>query len=262
MITKPKGLSGFTVCKNAISLDYCIRECIESLLPVCDEVVVGEMGSDDGTLTFLLDWAAHEPKLRIVMINDWTTARGDPKWFVEALNQTREHLKYSMMLQLDADEVLCDDEDTRGAIKRAFDNNDAIALNRLNFVRDPVSLIPENECCGKYVVRVGPSHLWLPSDEPHARGEIHLLDMAHHEPRALIYHLGFLRRRESFFAKARVVLGAFFNEFDTRLAAAESEGTHPFEKFPWWNRLESFPAHYGYPKAVRQWMEDRGYTVP
>lgn len=257
---KPKGLSGYTVVKNALSLDYAIRDCLDSLLKVCDEVVVGEMGSDDGTLTFLLDWAAHEPRLRIVMIDDWTAKRGDRNWFVSALNQIRGHLRFSMQLELDADEVLGDDPETIAAIKHAVDHTNAFAFDRLNFVRDATSLIPENECCGRWVVRIGPSHLWMPSDEPHVRGEIHLLDMAYNRPGAMIYHLGFLRRPEAFYAKAKVVLGAFFDNYDPRLAAAEAEGKPPLSGFEWWNRLTPYSGPY--PAAVRHWMEARGYKVP
>jgi len=257
---KPKGLSGFTVCKNALSLDYCIVECINSLLAVCNEVVVGEMGSTDGTLETLQDWACRDERLRIVKIKDWTLERGMASWFVCALNETRSHLAFSHMLELDADEILSDDESTRRHIEAAVRNTDAFCFDRLNFVRDAKTLIPENECCGKYVCRIGPSHLWMPSDEPHHRGEIHLLDMAHIQPGAKIFHMGFLRRREAFFAKARVVLGAFFNEFDTRLAEAEAGGYHAFEKFPWWNRLVPYRGRY--PKSVRDWMAARGYEVP
>lgn len=257
---KPKGLSGFTVCKNALSLDYCIKECIESMLPVCNEVVVGEMGSTDGTRELLDRMAAEDFRIRIVPIKDWTLERGMASWFVCALNEARAHLNYSHMLELDADEVLSDDGATREHIASAVLNTNAFCFDRLNFVRDASSLIPENECCGKYVCRIGPSHLWMPSDEPHARGDIHLLDMAYIQPAAKIYHLGFLRRRKAFFAKARVVLGAFFNEFDTRLAEAEAGGYHAFEKFPWWNRLASYRGYY--PKSVRDWMTARGYEVP
>lgn len=255
----PKGLSGFTVCKNAITLDYCIRECIDSLLRVCDEVVVADMGSDDGTLTFLIDWAAREPKLRIVPIFDWTSQRGNSKWFVNALNQAREHLNYSHMLQLDADEVLGDDSDTTACIRHAVEHCNAFAFDRLNFARDGSSLIPEGECCGRWVVRIGPSHLWLPSDEPHSRGEIHLLDMSFIQPKAKIFHLGFLRKNQAFFAKARIVLGAFFDNYDPRLEAAQLEGRQPLSGFEWWNRLVPYTGYY--PRAVVQWMVDRGYAL-
>ncbi len=256
---KTKGLSGMTVSKNCLTLDYCIEECIRSMLPICDEVVVGDMGSDDGTREWLDRWCETEPKLRVVRIRDWTKERGSKTWFTSALNDTRQHLKFSMMLQLDSDEVLCDDNETFHSIAHACLNTHAFAFDRINFVRDAHSVIPENECCGRWVTRIGPSHLWLPSDEPHSRGEIHLLDMSFVQPLAKIHHLGFLRRREAFFAKAKVVLGAFFNEYDTRLAKAEESGSHPFAEFPWWNRLTRYDGYY--PDAVKKWMEARNYAV-
>jgi len=259
-IQKPKGVSGFTVSRNVISLDYPLPLCIESMLPVCDEVIVGDMSSDDGTLDLLHILAAKEPKLRIVEIHDWTKQRANPKWFVEALQEAREYCKFATGLQLDADEVLSDDPETRRCIEHTRDHMNAIAMDRINFVRDAKSVIPEGECCGRFVVRCGPSHLYWPSDEPHPRGEIHLLDMSYVEPRAKIFHLGFLRNRDAFFAKAKVVLGAFFGEFDERLARAERDGAHPFAELPWWNRLTPYTGNY--PDSVRQWMTERGYVVP
>ena len=43
-------VSGFTIVRNAIQYDYPIREAIESILPLCDEVVVAVGRSDDDTL--------------------------------------------------------------------------------------------------------------------------------------------------------------------------------------------------------------------
>lgn len=253
-------LSGFVVCKNALSLDYAIVECINSLLPVCDEVVVGEMGSTDGTRLALQSWAERDPRIRIVDIRDWTRERGNMRWFVEALNETRQHLRHPMMLQLDADEVLSDDRETLALVQRAKETGEAFAFDRLNFAKDAKHLIPEGECCGKFVVRIGPSKLWIPSDEPHERGEVELLDIAHIEPTAKIFHLGFLRHPEAFYAKARVVLGAFFNNFDQRLADAEQERADPLSKFEWWNRLERYTGDY--PAGVKEWLRARGHLPP
>lgn len=255
----PEGLTGFVVSKNCLSLDYCLEECIMSLLPICDEIVVGEMGSDDGTREFLDNWSFRQPRLNVVSIRDWTKERGSMTWYTSALNEARAHIGFSMAIGLDADEVLSDDPTTLSIVRKAVKEKRAIALDRLNFVRDAHSLIPEGECCGKYVVRVGPSDLWWPSDEPHKPGEVPLLDMANIEPAAKIFHLGFLRKRDAFYSKARVVLGAFFNEFDQRLKRSELSGAHPFEEFPWWNRLNTY--HGYYPASVRAWMRERGYNA-
>lgn len=251
-------LSGLVLTRNCIVNDYCYKEAIRSLLPVCDEVVVCDSNSMDGTLEELGLWSLTEPKLRIFNY-PWPDPKGDMDWFVKWINAGRAHVKGEMMLQLDADEILSYDAGTRDAIKRTLAAKDAICFDRINFVRDAHSVIPEGECCGRWVVRLGPSNLHWVSDEPHKRGEVPLLDMAHIEPDAKIFHMGFLRRREAFYSKAKVVLGAFFNEFDQRLKRAEESGNHPFSEFPWWNRLTSYYGYY--PESVRKWLTERGYRL-
>ena len=43
-------VSGFTFIRNAIKLDYPIVEAIQSILPLCDEVIVAVGNSEDDTL--------------------------------------------------------------------------------------------------------------------------------------------------------------------------------------------------------------------
>lgn len=56
-------VSGFTVIRNAIKYDYPIVEAIQSILPMCDEVVVAVGNSDDNTLELIQNI---DPKIRIV----------------------------------------------------------------------------------------------------------------------------------------------------------------------------------------------------
>lgn len=57
-------ISGFTFIRNAIKNDYPIREAIESILPLCDEVVVAVGKSDDDTLGFIQSLPS--PKIKII----------------------------------------------------------------------------------------------------------------------------------------------------------------------------------------------------
>lgn len=58
-------VSAFTFAKNVLQLGYPLRECIESLLPIADEVVVNVGVPDtDGTLDLVR--SLDEPKIRIV----------------------------------------------------------------------------------------------------------------------------------------------------------------------------------------------------
>jgi hypothetical protein len=57
-------ISGFTFIKNAIIYDYPIVEAIQSILPICDEVVVAVGQSDDNTLDLIN--SIDKNKVRIV----------------------------------------------------------------------------------------------------------------------------------------------------------------------------------------------------
>lgn len=57
-------VAGFTFIKNALIYDYPIVEAIQSILPICDEVVVAVGKSDDKTLELIQ--AIHLSKIRII----------------------------------------------------------------------------------------------------------------------------------------------------------------------------------------------------
>jgi glycosyltransferase involved in cell wall biosynthesis len=57
-------VSGFTIIRNATTLDYPIAEAIKSILPICDEIVVAVGKSDDNTLDVIR--AIHPGKIRII----------------------------------------------------------------------------------------------------------------------------------------------------------------------------------------------------
>lgn len=57
-------VSGFTFVRNAITYDYPVVEAIQSILPLCDEVVVAVGNSEDGTLELIK--SIDSPKIRIV----------------------------------------------------------------------------------------------------------------------------------------------------------------------------------------------------
>ena len=57
-------VSGFTFVRNAVLYDYPVVEAIQSILPVCDEVVVAVGNSDDGTLELVKNIPSS--KIRII----------------------------------------------------------------------------------------------------------------------------------------------------------------------------------------------------
>src|SRR5438132_261989 len=69
----PDMLSGFTLVRNAVSLDYPIVPAIRSILAVCDEVVVNVGRSEDGTRDLVA--AIGDPRVRI-LDREWDFSRG------------------------------------------------------------------------------------------------------------------------------------------------------------------------------------------
>ena len=57
-------VSGFTICRNPLKLEYPLVEVIQSALPLVDEFIVNIGPSDDGTIEVLESLGS--PKIRIV----------------------------------------------------------------------------------------------------------------------------------------------------------------------------------------------------
>lgn len=250
-------LAGNVCIRNGFTLDYCFKEAIESLLPICDEVVCCDCDSTDGTREFLDQWKLREPKINICNFA-WTDPKGDNMFWPTWLNYARQHAKSDWHIQLDADEIL--HEDSYEEVLHAVREKKSLICKRYNFWRDAQHLIPLGKCCGYAVIRVGPQNLWMPSDYPDPRAN-ELMSIA--EPSTVnIMHYGFLRQREAFFRKAREVQRIWVNSFDPRLAAAEAAGGNWMQHdgvTGWENDLLEFKGTH--PAVIRPWLAERGYSV-
>ena len=76
IIEKPVTISGYTTTKDLAKSSYPWKETITSMLGFCDEVVVLDGGSKDGTWEILQEWSKNEPKLKAKQIvRDWDNYR-------------------------------------------------------------------------------------------------------------------------------------------------------------------------------------------
>src|SRR2546430_17628591 len=66
-------LSGFTIVRNAVSLDYPIVPALRSILAICDEVVVNVGRSSDGTRDLVAGLG--DPRVRVID-TVWDFSRG------------------------------------------------------------------------------------------------------------------------------------------------------------------------------------------
>lgn len=272
-------ISGYICVRNGIRLDYCFREAIESLVPACDELVVCDSDSEDGTTEAIEALAAIHPTIRRIN-RPWTNPHREITWWVDWLNWTRERLEYQIQLTLDADEVLCPKSvphirhvahmaehvdiphDPRLINHDYVHNSGSRWFHRLNFWRDAQHIVPHGRVCGEQVVRMGATELWMPSDEPHPEGLPEIQRRAGWPPNAhpefRIFHYGFLRKEQALIDKVRVVNGAFFGTMDERLLKAERDGTPWIDEYSFDLPLINY--YQEHPEVAHAWLRERGYN--
>lgn len=246
------------IIRNGNELDYCWRECIRSLLPVCDVVSVCDGESTDGTQEELREWLTREPKLSLC-VYPWPNPKGEPDWFVRWINYAREHVNADWHFQLDADEVLS--ERSYPEVRDFINTSNRTAVcTRYNFWRDHRHLIPEGHCLGKRVIRLAPKNLWLASDGYHPMGE--QAACLSQSSGIEIMHYGFIRRPKEFFKKERLLQGYFFNSYDPRLVEAEASKVQNWMEHPgvsgWENNLDDYAGPH--PQVAHEWLTERGYA--
>jgi len=95
-------VSGFTLVRNAIKLDFPVEASIRSILPICDEVVVNVGRSEDETLELVRSIA--DPRIRIIE-TEWDMTRRNTVLGHETLRAMRA-CRHPWGVYIQADEVL------------------------------------------------------------------------------------------------------------------------------------------------------------
>ncbi|HEU5303771.1 MAG TPA: hypothetical protein VFU40_03925 [Gemmatimonadales bacterium] len=170
-------VSGFTIVRNAIKLDFPVEPSIRSILPLCDEVVVNVGRSEDETLDLVR--SIDDPRIRILE-TEWDMSRRNTVLGFET-HRAMQACRHPWGVYIQADEVLHErgagelaaaiqaaDGDPRieGLLVRYvhfYGGFDTVATHRRWYRREvrSVRLLPELDIRpyqGAQGFRVGPRH--------------------------------------------------------------------------------------------------------
>jgi hypothetical protein len=248
-------LGGTLIIRNGIAYDFCFQAAVRSLLGVCDEVVVVDGFSDDGTHEALQQMAHGEPRLRVLQRAWLPTPLGT--WLSDLTNQARTHLTTGMHINLQADEVL--HENDYKLLRELANTGRVWTLERLNFWLNARHLLPPNEKVGSTIVRLAPTTLPCVGD---AQGLAH--EQGWERSAARIFHYGFIRHAKALVAKARPMQQAFFGTQDSIWDEVERVGlkalgdTKHATAVP---RSRLVPFVGKHPEMAREWLWQHGYAL-
>lgn len=95
-------VTGFSLVANAVRLDFPVREALQSILPLCDELVVNVGPSGDGTRDLIA--SMREPRIRIIS-GAWERGQGSAVLAVET-QRALDTITGDWAIYIQADEVL------------------------------------------------------------------------------------------------------------------------------------------------------------
>lgn len=230
-----KTLGGSIFIHNAIEFDYCLKESLQSLCGVCDEVVVMDCESTDGTTELILNLTKEMPKLKAITGIKWECTNNYTR-LARLATQAKSYLNTEWHFMLQADEVL--HENSYPFILKAINEPfyKSYYARRLNFFADYNHYIkidqPNiNKPCGDIVCR-------LATIEHEAGGDAESLvvDPVYLSPHYLddivIYHYGYVRRDEFHIKKVLSMQSWFWGEGsqpDSRVVEMNNKGNGVYD---------------------------------
>lgn len=250
-----RGLACCTITINCIELDYPFEACVQSMLPVADEVIVSDAGSRDGTREFLDEWALREPKLRILSHPESLWPDSDQvgnNW----INACRMEARYDMFHWQDADEVL--DPCSFDEMRRAVELREPRIFNYTNFWYDAWHLVPWGDSMKEHMK---PTHMWCPVHGENPPGYVNERYALPRHPSLITYHYSALRKREAFIAKCKAIGKRHaFGYADQPLMQSERTGESFMPLYEErMSRLEPFTGRHS--EVIKPWLRARGWDT-
>ncbi len=246
-----KSLGGIVFCIDAIRYDYNIEETIQCLQELCDEVVVLDAGSNDGTVELIKKYENDKTTIVCLGRDEWDKQKGREKLaYFQNLALSFLNTDYYFLLQ--ADEILT--EDSFGYIRMAINGiaHDSFVCSRVNLWGDCnhyINVSISKQPCSTVVNRLART-----DKKSHGDGEsIEAKASVEFVNKIKIIHYGFVRKKEVMRDKVfNMQTRVFEIAHDPKLDQSEI-----FDSTLWFKGKELSPINFEHPKYIKDWVKNR-----
>lgn len=245
-----KTLGGTIFVRNAIEYDYCILEAIQCLKELCDEVVVVECGSDDGTAEMLTKIVDEKTIVINLDKSEWFSRHGREK-LAYFTNMAIGCLTTDYNINLQADEII--HEKSFLAIREAINTaGEAFYCTRKNLWKDcnhVLDVSHEKKPCSTEIIRLAKTNYKSVGD-----GEsLEAPASTDFIKEIVIWHYGFVRKKEVMKAKIMNMQdGVFEIPHDPKL-----DNMEVFDWSAWFSEEDLKPIKEEHPKFIQTWKSTR-----
>lgn len=253
-------ISGFSMCRNAESLYYPVKESIESILPIVDEFVVAVGKGQQGDQTRELIESIGSPKIRIID-TVWDTEKfRHGSVHAQQTDIAKESCKGDWLIYLQADEVIHEKDHTEIVTACSKYHSDerveGFVLNYLHFWGDFHHVHNSHVWYDQEVriIRNQPNiHSWVSAQSFRKYDDFHpskyLSKEGTHKLNVLalkseVFHYGWVRPPELMTKK--------INALDKIHSHEKERQSEPFS----YGDLDALPRFEGsHPSVMKQWIE-------
>ncbi|MEI7453038.1 MAG: glycosyltransferase family 2 protein [Actinomycetes bacterium] len=234
------------IAHNLIEHDYCIHECVSSVAPICDQILIVECDSSDGTQDLLAQMSSMEPKIKVIR-HPWKPSRTGLEWITSIYSDTKSEIGTDWYIGMDADEIILPSD--YPVIQDHFRSQITAGTEvcgtfiRRTFWKDSKHILPNGTICNHLCHKLVPKTQTVSGDLIEPPKTLLL--------KAEIYHYGHIRLNKAWAKKCGKMQDWAFGK------VPECWTENPSSVVPDGDLIEFHAQH---PMLAHQWLLDRGYT--
>lgn len=246
-------LGGSLFCYQGLSQDYCLKEAIESLIALCDEVVLLDAGSQDQSAELMKSFASNKVKVVCLPKSEWDAMGKGKEKLSHFTNLAKQMLSTEWHFNLQADEIIA--ENSYDAIREAIEQDrEGYLCTRINLWGDSqhqLNVPHSRSPVGTKICRLAKTKYFSTDD-----GENLFCGQAAWEylDRIRIWHMGFVRNKYIHTQKIEHMLTKVFGMGMDEKVTAMNGVFDPFSNF---SRQDLIPIQEPLPLVVQEWAAER-----